>query len=89
MPTINFTNQVASQALRGQNVVVSLDATESADLSQLEVGMECQEDAFSTIGYIYSIDLYGHSFEVAPAQPNLVFGGEGYLPATAIIDVTI
>lgn len=87
--SLTVTNQVASQALRGQSVIVSLDASDAANLSSLQIGMECQEDAFSTIGYISSIDLYGHSFEVSPVEPDKVFGGEGYLPASSSITITV
>jgi hypothetical protein len=80
-------NQVASQALRGQNVKVTVDANDALGLSTLQIGTEVQEDAFSTIGYVSSVDVYGNSFEVSPTQPDKVFGGEGYLPASAIIDI--
>ena len=89
MAAVSFTNQVASQALRGQNVIVTLDASDSANLSQIQVGMECKEFSFSTLGYVSSVDYYGHSFEITPLQPDFVFGGEGYLPASASIEVTL
>lgn len=85
-----LTNQVASQALRGQNVKVTLNQVDAVNtLPTLQVGYEVQEDAFSTIGYVASVDVYGNSFEVVPTQPDKVFGGEGYLPASAIIDIII
>jgi hypothetical protein len=83
-----ITNEVASQALRGQNVKVTLTTSDANNLlPTLQIGTEVQEDAFSTIGYVYSVDLYGNSFEVIPTQPDKVFGGEGYLPATTIINI--
>lgn len=85
-----ITNQVASQALRGQNVKVTLNATDAGNtLPTLQIGTEVQENSFNTIGYVSSVDVDGNSFEVVPVQPDKVFGGEGYLPATAIIDIII
>lgn len=94
MPTLQITNQVASQALRGQNVKITVDlAIQSAEFSQLEIGQQCL-DASTTekVGYIYSIDNYGNSFEICPAQPNLSFISgvtPGYFFAGESVDVTI
>jgi hypothetical protein len=89
MPTITLTNQVASQALRGENTKVTLSAADAANLSSLSVGMLCQGSGFSAKGYIYSIDSVGNSFEVIPAQPDFYFGGEGYLKSTVTVTVTL
>jgi len=87
---MSVTNQVASQALRGQNVKVTLYADDAAStLPTLQIGYECTEDSFNTTGYVSSIDVYGNSFEVSPVQPNLVFGGEGYLPSDATVNIVI
>jgi hypothetical protein len=89
MPTITLTNQVASQALRGENTKVTLSAADAANLSSLSVGMRCQGSTFSAFGYIYSIDSVGNSFEVIPAQPDFYFGAEGYLKSTVTVTVTL
>jgi hypothetical protein len=89
MPTLALTNQVASQALRGQNTKVTLSTADAANLSSLSVGMLCQGSTFSSLGYIYSIDSVGNSFEVIPAQPDFYFGAEGYLKSTVTVTVTL
>lgn len=89
MPTLALTNQVASQALRGENTKVTLSAADAANLSSLSVGMLCQGSSFSAKGYIYSIDSVGNSFEVIPAQPDFYFGAEGYLKSTVTVTVTL
>jgi hypothetical protein len=89
MPTLALTNQVASQALRGENTKVTLSAADAANLSSLSVGMLCQGSSFSAKGYIYSIDSVGNSFEVIPAQPDFYFGAEGYLNSTVTVTVTL
>lgn len=89
MPTLALTNQVASQALRGENTKVTLSAADAANLSSLSVGMLCQGSGFSAKGYIYSIDSVGNSFEVIPAQPDFYFGAEGYLKSTVTVTVTL
>ncbi len=89
MPTITLTNQVASQALRGENTKVTLSAADAANLSSLSVGMLCQGSTFSALGYIYSIDSVGNSFEVIPAQPDFYFGAEGYLKSSVTVTVTL
>jgi hypothetical protein len=89
MPTLTLTNQIASQALRGQNTKVTLSTADAANLSSLREGMRCQGSTFSALGYIYSIDSVGNSFEVIPAQPDFYFGAEGYLKSTVTVTVTL
>lgn len=89
MPTLTLTNQVASQALRGQNVKVTLSTGDAANLSSLKKGMKCQGNTFSALGYIYRVDSVGNSFEVVPAQPDLYFGAEGYLKSSVTVTVTL
>ena len=89
MPTLTLTNQVASQALRGQNVKVILSTGDAANLSSLKEGMKCQGSTFSALGYIYNIDSVGNSFEIIPAQPDIYFGAEGYLKSSVTVTVTL
>jgi hypothetical protein len=38
MPTLSLTNQVASQALRGEDVIVTLSSAQQSNLASLQVG---------------------------------------------------
>lgn len=88
---ITVTNQVASQALRGQNVKVTLNGSDAAQLSNINIGDVCTISTSNNTGTIYSIDLYGNSFEITPIQPNYDCHGSipGYLNATDTVVVTI
>lgn len=67
------TNRVASSALRGEGVMVTLDATETLSvLPSLTNGQKCT-NGNSKVGYIYSVDYLGRSFIVVPANPDLQF----------------
>lgn len=95
MPILSITNQVASQALRGQNVKVTVDlTTQSSEFSQLQVGQLCV--CASSEGYVYSVDNFGNTFEVSPRTPNDNFsvnGAEGsvggYFDSGNDVDITI
>ena len=92
MATVSFTNQVASQALKGEDVIISLSSTEVSKLSSISVGNKAEISATTIYGVVSSIDSYGHSFQVTPAQPNFSFGtvvADGYLSAGDVIDVTV
>ena len=87
-------NQVYSQALRGQNVKITLSGSDAITyLPQLSVGMECIDDSTgSSVGFIYSVDYYGNSFEICPIQPNKSFQSPdtpGYFPANYDVAVNI
>jgi hypothetical protein len=93
MATITLENQIASQALRGQNVKITLSGSDAITyLPQLSIGMECADnnsDAF--YGFIYSIDFYGNSFEVCPIQPDKTFQSgfpcPGYFAANETVNI--
>ena len=68
MPTL--TNQVASQALRGQSVKVTLDTTDAAELVNINIGDVCTISTSGNTGTVYSIDTYGNSFKIIPIQPD-------------------
>jgi hypothetical protein len=93
MPIINITNTVPSQALRGQNVKITVDlATQLSEFSQLQIGQSCVNAYGVGEGIIYSIDNYGNSFEVTPIQPNLSMQNSslmGYVGPLTDIDVTV
>lgn len=97
MATISLENQVASQALRGQNVKITLSGSDAITyLPQLSIGMECVDNASGeNYGFIYSVDFYGNSFEVCPIQPNKSFASGsgtsnvGYFVSGEVVEVTI
>ena len=82
------TNQRASQALRGEAVLVTLNEADSANLVNFEKDMLCTHDQSGRTGTIHSVDYYGNSFKVSPIQPNTEFGIYGYLAAAATVTVT-
>lgn len=91
MPTISVTNQKASQALRGEDVVVTLDATDQANLSSILPGQACSISGVAVYGTVARVDSYGISFEVSPLQPNLDFASPtkpGFLAASETIVIT-
>ena len=91
MPTVTVTNRKASQALRGEDVVVTLDATDQANLSSILPGQECSISGVAVYGTIARVDSYGISFEVSPLQPNLDFASPtkpGFLAASETIVIT-
>jgi hypothetical protein len=88
MPTISITNQVASQALRGQNVKVTVD-NQPIEWAQLQVGQLCQNSQ-NKEGIIYSIDTYGNTFEVSPLQPDFSMSNVGgYLSSGEDLSITV
>lgn len=67
-------NQKSSQALKGQCVVVTLtQAAADAYIATLATGTLCTAASSSKVGYIDSVDRFGHSFEVRPQYPFGLF----------------
>jgi hypothetical protein len=87
MAQITTTNREASQALNGQAVIVTLDGTDSANLSSFDKGDRCRHEQSGIYGLIHKVDYEGTSFSVNPLQPNLAFGIYGYLPVSATVTV--
>ena len=87
--SITVTNQVASQALRGQNVKVTLDSSDASQLANIDIGDLCTISTSSNTGTVYSIDSYGNSFEITPIQPdkNCVGSAPGYLAVSDTITI--
>lgn len=79
----SYNNTVASQALRGQSVKVTLslgDFEEFISNPDSVIGAIVSCSGGSVLGTIGSIDTFGNSFEVVPIQPNLSFSDTpGYL----------
>lgn len=91
MPTISVTNRKASQALRGEDVVVTLNSAEQLNLASLLPGQACSISGVAVYGTVSRVDLYGISFEVSPLQPNFDFASPsqpGYLASGATIIIT-
>lgn len=87
MPTLSLTNNVASQALRGQNVKITLESGYISYIQQIPVGALCNASG-DLVGYVYSVDYYGNSFEIVPESPNKSFGLAGYFLNGESLDVT-
>lgn len=75
MPTI-LTNQIASSALNGEGVQVSLDSTDRQFLADLVVGAEVTCDSSSKKGTIVSVDVFGTTFIVAPNNRGARFDSD-------------
>lgn len=92
MSTISVTNEKASQALRGQDVIVTLGSSDQSNLASIAPGQSCSISGVPVYGIVSSVDSYGISFEVSPLQPNLDFATPttpGYLDANETIIITI
>lgn len=89
---INCTNTKASQAIKGEGVLISLSAAESLSvIPTLSVGDKCTISSNSKIGYISFIDTYGHSFIAIPESPAKRFDSttNGLLAVNELITVDI
>ena len=86
----NFTNRLASQALRGESVTVTVDSTDQANLDLLEEGMIATNQSSGKTGTVGRVDYYGSSFQVIPIQPNMDFSSVspyGYLANGTVVSV--
>lgn len=88
---IQVTNTNAAQALRGQNVKVTLSGTEAlSKLPLLYVGMATSVVNGGRQGLISRIDQYGNSFEMSPLMPTGNLSSEstpGYLKESELINI--
>ena len=63
-------NRVASPALRGQTVLVSLDSSETTTkLPNVTLGQKATIGSSSYVGYVSSIDSYGSTFQISTQTP--------------------
>ena len=79
---ISVENQKSSQALRGEDVVVTFSDIAQSTLSTIPVGTEAYIDGTSIYGVVARVDVFGTSLEVSPLQDNLDFASPthpGYL----------
>lgn len=89
--SVSVTNRKASQSLNGQAVLVTLDASDSSNLSDFSEGQLCTVTSSGDTGTIARVDTYGHSFLVNPIQMDKVFastGTYGYLAVGETVTVT-
>lgn len=88
MATQQVTNRKASQSLMGTSVLVTLDSTDAAYLSNFSEGDLVTNDGNNKTGTINRVDYEGISFTVNPIQPDKDFGTYGYLAASQTVTVT-
>ena len=93
MATITVTNQVASSALRGEVVKITLNSSdELAYLSSIAKGQPVTVVSSSNTGLVYSVDYNGNSFKVVPTMPTTNFSSStklGYLDAADTLSITV
>ncbi len=88
---IQVTNRKASQSLQGEAVLVTLNASDAAQLENLAEGMLCTNDSSSKTGTINRVDYFGNSFSINPIQPDKDFASlnvYGYLANSETITIT-
>lgn len=86
----NYVNRKASQSLRGQAVLVTLDSTDAANMYLLREGMLCTNSSSGKTGTVEKVNVYGNSFAVSPIQPNMDFASAsvyGYLAVGETVSV--
>lgn len=89
--SLQVTNQISSPALSGGAAVVSLNGTETiSKLPQIVIGYKATMGSSANVGYVSSVDAYGHSFEVTPRNPDERFESitPGYLQVNELITIT-
>ena len=81
------TNTIYSAALRGQSVRVTASSIEAVSkLPYITYNQKATVGSTSKTGYVDSIDIYGMSFQVMPANPDLRFdSGNGILNSGEVI----
>lgn len=91
--SISVTNRKASQSLRGQAVIVTLDNTDiQNDLPNIIEGQLATNDSSGKTGLVGRVDYYGSSFQVIPIQPDRNFDSVstyGYLANGETITITV
>ena len=79
---ISLTNQKSSQALRGEDVVVTLSSAAQSNLASIPVGTQAYINGTSVYGVVSRVDEYGTSLEISPLAPSKNFASPthpGYL----------
>lgn len=89
---ISVTNQKKSQSLQGQAVLVTLDATDAAQLANISEGDLCTVSSSNKTGLVNSVDVFGNSFTISPIQPDKTLessGIYGYLNSGESISINV
>lgn len=88
--SLQVTNKLAYPALRGQDVVVTLTGAEAlSKLPQIVKGYKATMGSSSNVGYVSSVDTYGNSFRVSPANPDQIWESieKGYLQLNELVTI--
>jgi hypothetical protein len=88
--SFSVTNQRSAPANRGQSVLVTLNASDSAQLANMKIGQKCT--VLAGTGYIDFIDTYGHQFKVKPDMPSnsfIEYSHLAYLPSGVTVNVDV
>lgn len=92
MGQITVTAQIASQSLKGQDVVIKLSGAQAVSaLPNLLKGQVATVASSAKVGKISFVDYFGSSFQITPVQPNLTLESlttPGYLAAGELIQIT-
>jgi hypothetical protein len=82
-----FTNQLKSQALKGEGVIVTVHQSKLANLQNIAKGQLATITNGPT-GLVHSVDKKGTTFNVTPIQPDKFFGVYGFLAYGQVVTVT-
>jgi hypothetical protein len=82
-----FSNQLKSQALKGEGVLVTVHPSKLASLQNIAKGQLATITNGPT-GLVHSVDKKGITFNVSPIQPDKFFGVYGFLVYGAVVTVT-
>lgn len=88
---VTLTNQVSSQASRGQVVLVTLNGTDALKLGTITLGQTATISSSSKVGKVSFIDTYGHYIKVSPLLQNATLNSSstpGILNATETVTIT-
>lgn len=88
--SLQCTNTKSSQALRGEAVTVTVSGAEAlSKLPQIAEGYKATMGSTANVGYVSSVDTYGQSFKVTPANPDQRFESveKGYLSSGELITI--
>jgi hypothetical protein len=71
--SINVTNQKASQALNGQDAIVTFSQTNYYTIATLAIGGKAGVVSSGKFGTISEVDIPGYTVKVKPASPAARF----------------
>ena len=93
MATIAVAAQKASQSLKGQDVIVYLNASDvENNLPSIIEGQLCSNDSSSLTGTVSFVDYNGNTFKITPIKPDKTFASTstpGYMASGETITITL